>query len=1120
MLQPIHMFTTVTRVSTAVMRFTICRLFINPDDKHFTIHLRFITQRLFFFLTLSWCLLSGHGLMAQSMNGLPFIRNYPPSDFNATSGQVFSLAQDTRGILYIGSFDLFEYDGVSWRTIPVQSFVISLASDSASGVIYVGTYRDFGLLISDDQGKTSYKSLLPQDSLRKGSDGFRSIYILKDRVYFLTSLYMYEYTTNTKKLKVIDVPPTGRFGRGYIEKDTLFVEVIGVGLMKLAQNDSLTLVPSTDIFKESKTRSSFSRFSDGRQLVANRDAGVFTINAPVRGNKEIIRVITRPSSPATAALVTKGGYLLIGTLNQGTLLLDSMGNELNHYSISNSLNNNTIQALLSDKTGNLWMGLNAGVAKTEHGMDLSFWNKSNGLAGNVQDIVMYNNEAIVSAFSNVYRIGADGQVTDLEANKKGNYFKMVKFASGSHESVLIASTLGIWELRGRTLTLAIPQVFSTTIYQSRINPDRIIINDRLNLLSFLYKNGTWQREGKWEGVEEDLRDLDEDSQGNIWAKGVYKNTIVYIQPDFKNILQPRSVRYFAKQHGLPDGIHNFPFLIGDDVFAGTAKGLYKFNKQADRFAPYCDFDVKLCESAIELKLAAKDAAGDVYIFSKSETGYHLFHGKKKNQQLQWVIEPFFARLPRVSAIYSCLVEGDTMWICADDEGLFRYNRKKDIKEYAQPFQCLIRKITIGRDSTIYWGGLASQKNINPPTLDFKNNRIRFEYAAPYYDKEQQTYYSYRMAGQENHWSAWSTESKKEYTNIPEGNYQFEVKARNIYGVESNIFTYPFHVLPPWYRTWWAYTLYTVAFALLLFGYARWRTLALKLENTRMEELVALRTNELKIANEELLINKQELIANNEELSATLDKLTSTQRQLIESEKMASLGQLTAGIAHEINNPMNFISGGVQALESLLAEVFKRRKEFSENEFNEIQKEITELMQSVSSGVTRTTSIVTSLKSYASPDQKIHEAFALEEPIQAALHILKSKLTTGSIKLETLFNHRSRARGNAGQICQVLINIIDNAIYAVRKSASQKITIRTEEYAGLLFIRIADTGEGIPEENKSVVFNPFFTTKEVGKGTGLGLSISYSIVTQHGGALTFESAPGEGTEFCITLPVSA
>ena len=269
---------------------------------------------------------------------------------------------------------------------------------------------------------------------------------------------------------------------------------------------------------------------------------------------------------------------------------------------------------------------------------------------------------------------------------------------------------------------------------------------------------------------------------------------------------------------------------------------------------------------------------------------------------------------------------------------------------------------------------------------------------------------------------------------------------------------------------------------------------------------------------------------NEELSNTLVQLQHAQAKLIQSEKLASLGEMTAGIAHEINNPVNYIMSNIQPLKQGIDELteFISRLEKSvegvnvewltklkkDLDIDYLTEELHQLCESIEKGGTRTAEIVKSLRVFSRMDAETKVMFDVEENIDATLVILKSQL---SEKIEVVRNYSGlpRIEGFAGKLGQVFMNLLTNAIQAIGEEG--KIIITTSSVEEFVMVSFKDSGPGIPKEVRRKIFDPFFTTKDVGEGTGLGLSISYGIIKEHVGKMDIISQEGEGAEFLIKLP---
>jgi len=304
----------------------------------------------------------------------------------------------------------------------------------------------------------------------------------------------------------------------------------------------------------------------------------------------------------------------------------------------------------------------------------------------------------------------------------------------------------------------------------------------------------------------------------------------------------------------------------------------------------------------------------------------------------------------------------------------------------------------------------------------------------------------------------------------------------------------------------------------------------------LEEIVEERTQQIIQLNKMLQESNEELLLKTEELEQTIRLLEDAQKQLVQQEKMASLGMLTAGIAHEINNPINFISGGQQAIESLLDELWNSLNVYRENalkyspqsvaheleannsvQVEELYNSMKLMLRNIETGIERTTGIIRSLKAFVRSDSKEYVAVSISETVADVLNMLRGNYKDRIDIVQHYAENLPKVKCYPNQLHQVIMNLLANAIDAIAGEGKIYITAEHTSSDNNVTIHIKDTGSGIPSDIQEKIFDPFFTTKEAGKGTGLGLYITYNIIRSLNGDIKVNSAPNEGAEFTITLP---
>ena len=308
-------------------------------------------------------------------------------------------------------------------------------------------------------------------------------------------------------------------------------------------------------------------------------------------------------------------------------------------------------------------------------------------------------------------------------------------------------------------------------------------------------------------------------------------------------------------------------------------------------------------------------------------------------------------------------------------------------------------------------------------------------------------------------------------------------------------------------------------------------------NEEEVELLAAVTDQLAIA-----ISQADLYAQScrqsQEVAQTLEQLQKTQAQIIQAEKMSSLGQMVAGVAHEINNPVNFIHGNIEPAQDYITDLLgiielycktypettpEIQAELEAVDLEFVQADLPKLLESMAVGTDRIREIVLSLRNFSRLDEAAAKTVDLNDGINSTLVILSHRLKGNAknriIEVEKQYGDMPKVDCYPSQLNQVFMNILANAVDALDEHEEPKITVLTEQQGDRAIIRIADNGSGIPLEIQPQILDPFFTTKPVGKGTGMGMSISYQIVTEkHGGSLSFTSEVGKGTEFIIAIPL--
>jgi len=473
------------------------------------------------------------------------------------------------------------------------------------------------------------------------------------------------------------------------------------------------------------------------------------------------------------------------------------------------------------------------------------------------------------------------------------------------------------------------------------------------------------------------------------------------------------------------------------------------------------------------------------------------------------------------------------------------------------------------------------------TLSYEHKVFSFEFAALDYTDPAKNRYAYKMENFDQDWQQAGTKRTATYTNLNPGKYVFRVKAANNDGVwNEDGAAIKIIITPPWWRTWWAYGFYGLLLVAGVFAadrFQRRRVIAKERVQTEIREAelraqtAEAQSKALQAENErkEVELRKaEELKVAYQALENALENLKSTQQQLVTQQKLASLGQLTAGIAHEIKNPLNFVNNFAALSVDLMKELSETLAQQKDKLGEEVVAEIEDILMTLEQNAEkinhhgkRADNIVKSMMQHARGSSGQREMadinHLLDEAVNLTYHGLRANDASFNITIEKDYDESiGKLEVVPQDLSRVFLNIINNACYAAHHKArvgeresgrkgdgvsgregewemgredfsssptysvtpsprqpfAPTLSVSTRKLGGQIEIRIRDNGNGIPPDVREKIFTPFFTTKPTGQGTGLGLSISYDIIVQeHKGEIRLETEEGKFTEFVVRLP---
>jgi signal transduction histidine kinase/ligand-binding sensor domain-containing protein len=866
--------------------------------------------------------------------------------------------------------------------------------------------------------------------------------------------------------------------------------------------------------------------------------GIINILHPQKKTLQTIKEAQYPGADLYAMLKDSLGKIWAGTTNNGLEIIDLEKNSARNLKTNDGIAGNYIVDLEQDDRSQVWIAAQLGLNM--------IGNKGAVIAhiGNAPTTTLAEDRMGLvwqgSFYHGVNIIDRKTKSIKTFNASRGLGNDTINFIKEVNNRIFISTSSGldiIDSLRNTITHLGKGQgLTNTTIAALIVDSDgKVWIGGRENGIDIYDpKNNTFKNLDKMIGLSDnDAEDITEDLKGRIWVS-TENAGIDEIDPSTGYIwhLNNESLKGADQRSLLTDNTHN--------IWIGTNNGIYIADVKNQTLTSFSTPQGLIDRGVISL------LNRNNHVYAGTAKGISIItppiRGMSDNQN--WKVESFgkFYALKKVEVGYETdLVTKDGLYWWGDKGITMLDLSKKD--PYVPP--AYITAINIMDQATFFNGrkytaskGMAWDKVAGPfnmPVnlqLPYNQNYLRFNYGSINLANHDTTWYRCKLAGVDKDWSQQAIlTASRNYFNIPPGNYAFEVITKSSDAGWSKPAVLNFTINPPWWQTWWAYTLYIFLFTGSIWGFSHYRSLQLIKEKRILEHKVHVRTEEVMHQKEEIESQRDNLEVQRNSLENTLKELKSTQNQLIQSEKMASLGELTAGIAHEIQNPLNFVNNFSEVSVELLDELKAEVKAGNNEEVIAIADDLSQNLGKINHHGKRADSIVKGMLEHSRSGRGQKEPTDInvmaDEFMRLSYHGLRSKDKTFNSDLITYFDPDLQKISVIQQdIGRVLLNLFNNAFYATNQKAKTagaaykpEVTVYTAFEGGHVVIKVKDNGVGIPDAIKEKIMQPFFTTKPAGEGTGLGLSLSYDMVVKgHGGNIKVESKEGEGSEFIISLPV--
>lgn len=835
--------------------------------KIMTIHVH--TKKLIGILILIFLHASCYNVYSQSNHGgFPIIHNYHPKDYRAES-QNWGIASNPDGIMFFANLSgVLEFDGINWKLVPLpqNSFVTSLACDN-KGRILAGGAAEFGKLKMQSNGKYVFKSLFNHtEDFEKSSSYIWEITPIDSHGYFKTNETLFFFQDGTAKAI--------KKSRGNLifkirNNACLYDLSPDSGLYRLDKDRIIRCSPLSNL--PNKRITGIFPYPDNKLLFYSEDEGFFTGNDLISDTTTLEFDINPLKNQIVARYLDKyvfsngiqmqNGNYALGTVSGGVVIMDIQGNLLQIIDKSAGLQNETINVLFEDKNQILWLALDNGISSVNLNLPVSFWPQSKGFDGSILAITSFNNQLYIGTWQGIYKLKHFPAQFALSQQKHGSYFEKIhglntrvwdlkpfKTKNKTEGKLLAATSYGVFDF-----TIEPPRQITRGsvlfLHQSKKDKNKIIIGGEhgITVLNYLPESDSFSMAFHIDTIpNKEVIGIEEHPAGTYWitprSGGIYKLNFINNKP---------YLEIFNQKNNLPDKYTQYPRVIGDHLMFFSSMGIYalsnnefkEINQLIGHYIRY-NFQIKhvsSTENHLWIQVMNKHNRTKLFFLLEID----------KRARLRISFKPVRSMADMgVNVVYADPVD-KSVWIGGDD-ALFLlkhpFNKYKKTKS-----STLIRQIFIDHNAIEYSHIQNKSASVNTPIPRFSHDQksISFEFASTSYLDPKANLYSCFLEGYDEHWSSWSHEPRKEYSNLTPGTYSFHVKSQDFLGFYTEPATFSFTITPPWYFTGWAFLTYLVVITLLI-------TILIKMGNQRLlrtklllEETVKERTTE--ISEQRLLI---------------------------------------------------------------------------------------------------------------------------------------------------------------------------------------------------------------------------------------------------------------------------
>jgi len=824
---------------------------------------------------LCFFLLYAFVLQAQNELGFSKTTNYHPADYMAYS-QNWYITQDQRGVMYFANGDgVLEFDGNFWNLIKLNNNLTATAIKiDTSSVIYIGAKSDFGYLSIGEGGEWKYHSLAIAMKEKTANFGFvNTIIAYKDKIYFSTirELFVYSPKTNTVESTYFD-----KQGRMLLIGEEIYRAEINTGLINYSE--SVPIPVKTKEESKNIIIKGVVSINEDSVLLYTRQQGLYYLDLKLlnkenelyfeKFNTEIDEFINY--SDVNHVISLDNGFFAIATMRSGTIIIDKRGKVKQIFNISSGLLNSTHNFLYQDKNGSLWIAMDNGIAQIDINSPLSFWHEDSGIEGAVMSVARFEGEIYVGTWQGIYHMNTNEEsknkrllnsfiaVPDIQTQ----CWNLTVIKCNGSEKLLASTSQGLFVIYSDRVEFLDSKRMYYKTYQSHKDSTIFYGATEEGLTKYKINKNSIESFGLEKGIDIPVIAIAEDKYG-LWLGTEYEGLVRldYVRDDSLGI------HYYSKKEGMPFAEYTYIYELANQTFFTTDSGVFVYDNKEDIIIPYDKAFQYLDFSKYFINIISSEINGDVWmqISAKHKTRRMILYlDRGKDGSIKYEINSY--RIIPLMEILSFYPENENLIWFSGDDGLYKYDINEIQKLKTLDFQALIRKVTISNGHVVFQGNYKKKGSYNKrnnfqsvdniPNIPHKKNMIVFDFSSTNYLSRDKNMFQYYLEGYEHKWSDWTYDTRKEYTNLPPGEYMFRLRTRDVFGNISDDTNYIFYVEYPWFMRIWAFVLYLSLLLFIIFIVTRITNKRLIRTKKKLENIVKKRTQKIALQKKEIEVEKE------------------------------------------------------------------------------------------------------------------------------------------------------------------------------------------------------------------------------------------------------------------------